>query len=226
MKRAFPRASRRDAMGLLATAALPLLGLSLHGLPWSSRSAQADVGTTAAEAVVDDLATQVWALFRRTDLSDQERTDALAVLLASQTDVELLSRLVLGRYWRQLDDQQRERYEALFREVVMGMLAGRLNLFAKNATGQLKDHFTITSSAPAGERDVLVRSRVWPESGDSLAVDWRLREGSDGPAIIDVIIGGVSLLVSQRSEFAAVIERSDMNGLLAELSARASSKNS
>jgi ABC-type transporter MlaC component len=39
--------------------------------------------------------------------------------------------------------------------------------------------------------------------------------------IIDVIIEGVSLLVSQRSEFAAVIERSDMEGLLTELQARA-----
>ena len=45
----------------------------------------------------------------------------------------------------------------------------------------------------------------------------------DQPVIIDLIVEGVSLLVTQRSEFAAVIERSDMDGLLAELRARASS---
>jgi len=67
---------------------------------------------------------------------------------------------------------------------------------------------------------------VQPQSGDSLSVDWRLREGDDGPVIIDVIIEGVSLLVSQRSEFAAVIERSNMEGLLAELQARADSTSS
>jgi ABC-type transporter MlaC component len=39
--------------------------------------------------------------------------------------------------------------------------------------------------------------------------------------IIDLIVQGASLLVSQRSEFAAVIERSNLDGLLAELRARA-----
>jgi phospholipid transport system substrate-binding protein len=63
-------------------------------------------------------------------------------------------------------------------------------------------------------------------SGGALAVDWRLRDGGGGPVVIDVIIEGVSLLVSQRSEFAAVIERSDMEGLLAELQARAGSARS
>jgi ABC-type transporter MlaC component len=41
--------------------------------------------------------------------------------------------------------------------------------------------------------------------------------------IIDVIVEGASMLVSQRSEFAAVIERHDLDGLLAELRARAAS---
>ena len=57
-------------------------------------------------------------------------------------------------------------------------------------------------------------------------VDWRLRVQDDQPVIIDLIIEGVSLLVTQRSEFAAVIERSDMDGLLAELRARANSTES
>jgi phospholipid transport system substrate-binding protein len=55
-------------------------------------------------------------------------------------------------------------------------------------------------------------------------VDWRLRDAAHGPVIIDLIIEGISLLVSQRSEFAAVIERSDMEGLLTELQARATSE--
>ena len=109
----------------------------------------------------------------------------------------------------------------------MRSFASRLNQFAKDAKGPLEERFTVISSAPAGKQDILVRSQVRPLSGDTLAVDWRLR-GSDGggPVIIDVIIEGVSLLVSQRSEFAAVIERSDMEGLLAELQARASSTKS
>ena len=56
---------------------------------------------------------------------------------------------------------------------------------------------------------------MFPTNGPPLALDWRLREGDAGPVIIDLIVEGASLLVSQRSEFAAVIERHDLDGLLA-----------
>jgi phospholipid transport system substrate-binding protein len=59
------------------------------------------------------------------------------------------------------------------------------------------------------------------QQAENLTVDWRLRPRDDRPVIIDLIIEGASLLVSQRSEFAAVIERSSMDGLLTELRARA-----
>lgn len=222
MKSALVRIRRREAIAMLAAAAaLPLLNL-----PWTARTAWSEVGTADAEAAVRDVAGQIWDALGRTDLSERGRIDAIADTLVEATDVELLSRLVLARYWQQLDDEQRARYQALFRDVVMRSFASRLNQYAKDARGPLEERFTIASSAPAGRQDVLVRSRVRPQSGSTLAVDWRLRDSDGGPVVIDVIIEGVSLLVSQRSEFAAVIERSDMEGLLAELQARASSTSS
>ena len=52
---------------------------------------------------------------------------------------------------------------------------------------------------PAGELDTLVRSKVFPTNGQPLALDRRLRAGDSGPVIIDLIVEGASLLVSQRS---------------------------
>jgi phospholipid transport system substrate-binding protein len=222
MNSALMRIRRRDAIAILAAAAaLPLLHL-----PWTARTAWSEVATADAQAAVQDLAAGIWQSLGRNDLSEPARIDAITALLENATDVELLSRLVLARYWQRLDDEQRVRYQTLFRDVVMRNFAIRLNDYAKDAQGPFEERFTIISSAPAGKQDVLVRSRVRPQTGKTLAVDWRLREGDDGPVIIDMIIEGVSLLVSQRSEFAAVIERSDMEGLLAELQARASSTRS
>jgi phospholipid transport system substrate-binding protein len=222
MKSALVRMRRRDAIGLLTAAAM----LPLLSLPWTARTAWSEVATADAEAAVNELAAQIWQTLGQAELGEQGRIDAIATLMSDATDVDLLSRLVLARYWRQLDDEQKARYQALFGDVVMRSFAGRLNQFAKDAQGPLEERFAVTSSAPAGKQDVLVRSQVRPLSGETLAVDWRLRGSDGGPVIIDVIIEGVSLLVSQRSEFASVIERSDMEGLLAELQARASSTKS
>jgi phospholipid transport system substrate-binding protein len=219
MKRAILRQRRREM--LAAMASLPVVAM----LP-AGRAVRAEISPSDAEAVVSTLAAEVWSTFGRDDLDDQQRIDILATQLVAKTDVDLLSRLVLGRYWQQLDDQQRTRYQTLFGDVVMRTLARRLNQFGKDAQGRFEERFTLLSSAPAGKSDVLVRSTVRPQSGDNLSVDWRLRAGDGGPVIIDVIIEGVSLLVSQRSEFAAVIERSDMEGLLTELQARAESTRS
>jgi ABC-type transporter MlaC component len=61
---------------------------------------------------------------------------------------------------------------------------------------------------------------VRPANGPALAVAWRLRD----QAILDLVVEGVSLLITQRAEFATVIERRDVDGLLADLRARAAAE--
>jgi phospholipid transport system substrate-binding protein len=215
MVRATLKMSRRAVLGtMLAAALLASIGQAAYAQP------------STAEAVVHDLAQQVWALLGRRDLDERSRLDQLTGVLESKTDVDLLSRLVLGRYWRLMSDEQRAGYQQLFRDVVLRDLAMRLHRYASDASGSVEDHFQIVGGGQVGEGDVLVRSRVVPETGKPVTVDWRLRERPEGPVIIDLVIEGVSLLVSQRSEFASVIERSDMDGLLAELRARAGSSRS
>ena len=181
---------------------------------------------SGAEAVVRDLTERAWQLLHRDDLDQRHRLDQLTELLTSKTDVALLSRLVLGQHWRQLSEAQRASYEELFGPVVMRNLARRLDQYANGATGPLEQHFRLLGTQPAGNDDVLVRTKVVTEAGDPVDVDWRLRARDGQPVIIDLIIAGVSLLVAQRSEFAAVIERSSMDGLLVELRARAQSAKS
>ena len=81
---------------------------------------------------------------------------------------------------------------------------------------RIAPHFTVID-----ERDVLVNTRILSADRPPLKVDWRMRQLDDGSlAAIDVIVEGVSLVVTQRSEFASVIERQGLDGLLAELRAR------
>ncbi len=217
MKPARPCLGRRRLLGM--TAGVALLSLS-------PRSIFAATPAVTPEAVVQDLARHAWELLHRTDLDQRHRLDQLTQLLTSKTDVPLLSRLVLGRHWQQLTEAQRAGYEQLFDAVVMRNLARRLDQYANGAEGPLDQHFRIVASQPAGKDDVLVRTKVLTQQGDNLDVDWRLRARDERPVIIDLIIQGASLLVSQRSEFAAVIERSSMEGLLAELRARAEASES
>jgi phospholipid transport system substrate-binding protein len=215
MRRAPLRLGRRPFLALAVAAARA---------PLAWRAAGAGTPETGAAAAVDALAARSWALLQSSDLDMRTRLDRLTELLQSRTDVALLSRLVLGQHWQRLTEDQQARYQQLFGEVVIRNLARRLDQYVAGTKGPLDRHFRITGSQAAGKQDVLVRSEVTTATGARVKVDWRLREHEAGPVIIDLIIEGVSLLVSQRAEFAAVIERGDMEGLLAELQARATSK--
>ena len=132
--------------------------------PWW-RPAVAETADARAEAVVVGLAEHVWALIQSSELDQRARLDRLTELLESNTDVALLSRLVLGRYWQRLSEDQQVGYEQLFGEVVLRSLARRLDQYAYGSKGPLDQHFSITGSLPAGKEDVLVRSKVVPPSG-------------------------------------------------------------
>jgi phospholipid transport system substrate-binding protein len=215
--RAVGRWRRREVLAL----AVALVGFTLL-----APTPPALASDPSAEQVVRGLAEEIWTTLRTNGVDPEARVDKLTALLAARADVALISRLALGRHWKALPEAQRQDYEQLFRDVVIRSMARRLDGYAPDAEGALEDRFQILGSAAAGERDTLVRSKVFPADGPPVALDWRLRAGDSAPVIIDLIVEGASLLVAQRSEFAAVIERQDLDGLLAELRARAGSTSS
>jgi phospholipid transport system substrate-binding protein len=197
---------------LLGSLALPLWLLPV-------RTARAEPSAAAAEEVVRRLVDQVWQLMAESGVANVDQEELLSVL-EEGTDLSLLGQLVLGRYWRDADPRQRSDYLQLFRRYMFQTFVQRLRQYAGSDLSSMGERFQIIASRPVGERDILVQSRVAPPSSQPLRVDWRLRVRPGEPVIIDLIVEGISLLVTQRSEFAAVLERRGVDGLLIELRAR------
>jgi phospholipid transport system substrate-binding protein len=196
-----------------------IAGLALLGALLPVRAVAAARATAAAEEVVQRLVDRLWQVLAEQGVGALDEQGLLAVL-EEGTDLTLLGRLVLGRYWRDANPRQRTMYLQLFRRYMVQTFLQRLRQYAGNGAGQPGPAFEVVASRPVGNSDILVQSRVLPPGSQPLRVDWRLRERPDGPVIIDLIIEGISLLVTQRSEFAAVLERTGVDGLLNELNAR------
>jgi phospholipid transport system substrate-binding protein len=200
---------------------LILGGVALLSWLLPRRPALAVPAAAAAEEVVQRLVDQVWQLMANSGVDEVDQEDLLSVL-DEGTDVSLLGQLVLGRYWRQANPSQRTEYLILFRRYMFQTFVQRLRQYVGSDLGSAGERFQIIASRPVGTRDILVQSRVAPPSSQPLRVDWRLRERPGEPVIIDLIVEGISLLVTQRSEFAAVLERGGIDRLLGELQARVS----
>ncbi len=215
--------TRRQAFGTFRAALLVCILASSQLI--SREPLGADSPFDLEVEVVNGLAADIWRSRDQTS-ETSDRRQLLFRAIEAKTNVDLLSRLVLGRHWRSLEPVDRDEYRALFSKVVIGGLAGRLDVLLHELSGPLEQHFSIKSSGAIGKKDVLVRSVVISADGQPLSVDWRLRRLENGPVIIDLIVEGISLLVSQRAEFAAVIERGQMDGLLQTLRRRAETSGS
>jgi phospholipid transport system substrate-binding protein len=177
-------------------------------------SARAAVSADAARDMIQSVGVQVLAILRDQGLDNQQKFERLVALLDGPIDLEIIARLILGRHWRSATEGQRTEYLQLFRAFALDNLASRLHVY----DGQ---DFEIVGAQAVSERDAVVATRVTGGGRQPLKVDWRVRELDEGGLVaIDVIVEGVSLIVTQRSEFSAVIERQGMDGLLAELRQR------
>jgi phospholipid transport system substrate-binding protein len=198
-----------DRRTLLRGAQLALTALLLGGC-----GAQAAVSAEAAQQMIESVGVEVLAVLRDPALDNQQKFDRLVALLDGPIDLQIVARLILGRHWRSASEAQQAEYLELFRAFALDNLASRLHVY----DGQ---DFEIVGAQAVNERDAVVATRVTGGGRPPLKVDWRVRERDDGDLVaIDVIVEGISLIVTQRSEFSAVIERRGMDGLLAELRQR------
>ena len=191
---------------------LALLAILLLPLAW--RPVDAAPSAESARALIEEVSAEVLTILSDQSRGNRQKFDDLVVLLEQPIDLDLVARLILGRYWRTTDDSQRQQYLQLFREYALANLASKLHLYRGQS-------FEVTGAKVVSDQDALVTSRILSDGEPPLQVDWRLRQRSDGGLVtIDLIVEGVSLIVTLRSEFASVIERQGFDGLLAELRTR------
>jgi phospholipid transport system substrate-binding protein len=167
-----------------------------------------------AEDLVQTIGVEVLEVLQNDSLIRERKLDRLVTLLEGPIDLDLVARLILGRHWRAASEEQRQEYLELFRAFALDSLASKLHVYQ----GQ---EFEVTGARVVSDRDAVVSTRILSPDRPPLDVDWRLRQRDDGELVaIDVIVAGVSLIVTQRSEFGAVVERQGVEGLLSELRQR------
>ena len=109
--------------------------------------------------------------------------------------------LRLGRYWRTATPEQQREYLGVFRQVLMNSVAGKIGDYQGVS-------YTIGRGAPRDD-SVDVPTIVNRPGNAPNKVDWIVTLASGSPKIIDMIAEGVSLRLTQRSDYSAYLERNN-----------------
>lgn len=156
----------------------------------------------SAGAFVQGLAERVINILKNKSLSKDDRVGQLAGVFLDGFDVRAIGIFVLGRYARSLSEQVRDEYLDTFKDYVVETYAVRFNSYAG-------EQFTVTKTTPDGEQGAWVFSDIGQSGEEPIEVQWRVRKRTNGYKIVDVVVEGVSLVVTQRSEFASVLQHNN-----------------
>jgi phospholipid transport system substrate-binding protein len=166
-----------------------------------------------ARAFMEGLARETVEVLETTEASSPDRLARLEAILEKGFDLPYLAQLAVGRSWRDLTEDERRRFIDLFTRWALATQSARLARYAGEA-------FTVEGSEPAGNGDSMVATRI---SGGKLEqpvrVDWRVREEGGAYRIIDVVIEGVSMVVTYRNEFQPIVEQGGVQALEEKLAA-------
>jgi phospholipid transport system substrate-binding protein len=144
-------------------------------------------------------------------VTQAKRENLFRKILRQRFELKVIARFALGRFWRRASKAQRIEYITLFEDFIVKAYATRFADYKG-------ENFIVGKVRNINERDNLVQSEVVLGNGRKILVHWRVRNGK-AFKIIDVLVEGVSMAITQRDQFAAIINQNGgkIDGLLSAL---------
>ena len=137
---------------------------------------------------------------------DQNKKEAqFGKLFDKNFDVPSISRFVLGKYWKQASLDQKKKFIKAFRNYIVKTYSSRFNEYSGE---KLK---LIDFENESNPKIFLVHTILERQDAPVIKVDWRIGKKKDRFVILDIIIEGISLAITQRSEFVSVIDQNEGN---------------
>ena len=171
----------------------------------SSFSAEKDFVSNFADSAINILSDN--------EILEGEKNSKFTDLVMSAIDLNLISKFVLSKTWKNATDDQKERYIQAFKDYFINSYANKLDQYSG-------EQVEVVDAEEAGKY-VIVNSFIYREGTDTLKINlkWRLLNRGDEIKIIDLNIEGISLIIAQREEFQSFLANNegDLEKLIAKI---------
>jgi len=147
-------------------------------------------------------------------LGQSGRFTQLEPVIRRSFDVAAMARLSVGPSWASLTDGQRQQMTESYGRYISAIYADRFDSYSGQTLAVIGEQ-----PAPPG---VMVKSQIIKANGDPVKVDYMMRRNGDSWLISDIYLdSAISEVATRRSEFAAILKKDGIDGLIAALNRRA-----
>ena len=188
-------------------------------LAWSAGGARAGAASTnEAQAYVNSFTDSIMVVLSDVDTTDQQKEDKFSAIFRAFTDTRRIGLFSLGKYARDLQEEQRDEYFSLLENYMIAIYFGHLSVYSNETLEVIR-----AIEKGSNGKQVIVSSLLHFTGGrPDVAVNWWLFRSNDSFKLFDLSIAGVWLAQDQRSQFTTVISQNDgdLNALLGHLKKR------
>jgi phospholipid transport system substrate-binding protein len=144
--------------------------------------------------------------------SQSKMAELIEKRVAPHFDFDRMTRLAVGRAWREATDEQKKQLIDEFRQLLVRSYSTAYTAY-RNIVVEVKP-----ARMQSGDDDVQVKSEIkLPGGAPPVNVDYAMYRNDSDWKVYDVVVDGVSLVTTYRSTFADEIRQSGIDGLIRSL---------
>ena len=172
---------------------------------FSSLNSLAYANFESEENFVSDFAASAISILGDEGLNNNDKNIQFTDLVMSSIDIDFISQIVLGKYWKLISDDQKSEYLKAFRAYFISSYANRLD--------QYSGEKVVVISSNAAKKYVIVKTNIVREGTETLKIelDWRLIKRDGSTKIVDLSIEGISLIIAERETFLSFLNNNEGN---------------
>jgi phospholipid transport system substrate-binding protein len=165
--------------------------------------------------IVQHTVNQVLVILTDNDLTEDEKKTKGYDIVAEQIDFTGMSRRILAINWKKSSDEQKQKFESLFRQILLNTYWQRI----KNYDGEKVEYITgmIDGNRFATVDTVIVSDKI------EIPITYRMELIDGNWMAYDFLIESLSLVTSYRTEYRNMIKNHGVDGLLKKMQERLSS---
>lgn len=170
---------------------------------------------SGASAYIESVGQQALSTISSKELPQEQKQATLEKLFKENLDFDWVGKFVMGRFWREATDDQKSRYIAAYKNFLTKHYTAR---FSEYTSGSFK----VTGAKETGKDESLVSMEIISSQKNEppILIDYKVRKTGSSYKVFDIIVEGVSLITTQRSEFSSVINKNGIDGLIQQLTVK------
>jgi phospholipid transport system substrate-binding protein len=184
-------------------------------LAWIPGSVRAQEAHATPSAPVERLTATLLDTMKNADaLGFEGRFDKLSAVMPEVFSFEFMARLSAGRHWSGLSEAEQQSFVEQFGRMSTATFAARFD-------GYSGQSFEVLAPRDGPRGTKLVPTRMVKPTGDSVSIDYLVREFDNSWRVVDVYLAGkYSEVAAKRAEYTSIIERDGFPALIKRLKSK------